>query len=85
MRLIDADELIETIKGSEELLDFQKEELIACVDACDTAYDAEKVMEGIHDYFAEIVYDCGTDYIPHKLLKHHKEICNIIRKGGIDG
>lgn len=45
MRLIDADELIETIEGSEELLDLQKYELIDCVDACDTAYDVDKVVE----------------------------------------
>ena len=30
---------------SEELLDFQKEELIVCVDSCDTAYNVEKVCE----------------------------------------
>ena len=37
MRLIDADELIEYIQGSDELLDFQKDECIECINACDTA------------------------------------------------
>lgn len=45
MRLVDADELKEIIQGSEELLDLQKEECIACIDACDTAFDVDVVVE----------------------------------------
>ena len=39
MRLIDADELIEYIQGSDELLDSQKDECIECINACDTSDD----------------------------------------------
>ena len=44
-RLIDESELIEIIQGNEELLEFQKDECINCIKACDTAYDPYKVVE----------------------------------------
>ena len=44
-RLIDESELIEIIQGNEELLEFQKDECINCIKACDTAYDPYKVAE----------------------------------------
>lgn len=47
MRLIDADELIDIIKGNENLIDWQKDEFIKCVDACDTAYDVSNVLKGL--------------------------------------
>lgn len=49
MRLIDADELIEYIQGSDELLDSQKDECIECINACDTAYDVDKVVNEIRE------------------------------------
>ena len=71
MRLIDADELIEIVEGSEELLDFQKDELIACVDVCDTAYDVEKVLE-------QIKYKLFCRDLPTNIVDH------IVRKGGVE-
>ncbi len=47
MRLIDADELKDIIDGSDDLIDWQKEELKLWVDACDTTYDVDKVVEQI--------------------------------------
>ena len=44
-RLIDESELIEIIQGNEELLEFQKNECINCIKACDTAYDPDKVVD----------------------------------------
>ena len=44
-RLIDESELIEIIQGNEELLEFQKDECINCIKACDTAYDPDKVVD----------------------------------------
>lgn len=44
-RLIDESELIEIIQGNEELLEFQKDECINCIKACDTAYDQDKVVQ----------------------------------------
>ena len=84
-RLIDADELLARIG-----LNYNNHQNVSAgaikdiIGTTKTAYDVEKVVEGIHDYFAEITYDCDSDYILHELLKYHKEICNIIRKGGID-
>ena len=80
MRLIDANELIEVVKGSEELLDFQKDELIACVDACDTAYDVEKVVEQIkrEQYdITECSYERGFNAMARFAQK-------IVRKGGVE-
>lgn len=51
MRLIDADELIEIIRGTDELLDFQKDECIECINACDTTYDTEEVVKQIEGLF----------------------------------
>ena len=44
-RLIDESELIEIIQGNEELLEFQKDECINCIKACDTAYAPDKVVD----------------------------------------
>lgn len=46
-RLIDTNELIDIIEGNENLIDWQKDEFIKCVDACDTAYDVSNVLKGI--------------------------------------
>ena len=48
-RLIDESELIEIIQGNEELLEFQKDECINCIKACDTAYDPDKVVEQLEE------------------------------------
>ncbi len=72
-RLIDANELIEVVKGSEELLGFQKDELIACVDACDTAYDVEKVVEQIKSLNGYELYPITFSHI-----------LEIVRKGGVE-
>ena len=48
-RLIDESELIEIIQGNEELLEFQKDECINCIKACDTAYDQYKVVEQLEE------------------------------------
>ena len=56
-RLIDASELIEIIKGNENLIELQKEELIECVNACDTAYDVDAVVEQLEERTA-FLKDC---------------------------
>ena len=72
-RLIDEDDLIENIKGSEELLDFQKDECIACIEACDTAYNPKKVMEEIKDYARRVYGEIVT-----------VQVLKIVRRGGKD-
>ena len=49
-RLIDESELIDIIEGSEELLDFQKDECINCIKACDTVYNPDKVVAELEAY-----------------------------------
>ena len=67
MRLIDDDELNEIIDGNENLLDWQKEEMKLCVDACDTAYNLEAVLNELDKLRTkpmELVYDVPLiDYI----------------------
>ena len=48
-RLIDESELIEIIQGNEELLEFQKDECINCIKACDTAYDQDNVVKQLEE------------------------------------
>lgn len=67
MRLIDACELNEIIDGNENLLNWQKEEMKLCVDACDTAYNLEAVLNELDKLRTkpmELVYDVPLiDYI----------------------
>lgn len=48
-RLIDESEAIELIKGSDEITDYQKDESITCIRACNTAYDPDKVIEQLQE------------------------------------
>ncbi len=85
MRLIDADELKDIIDGSDDLIDWQKEDLKLWVDACDTAYDVDKVVEQIRAM--EICGDCLNN-------KNTISVCatfcdvgkkfEIIKAGGVD-
>lgn len=83
MRLIDADELIEMIEGSEELLDFQKDECIQCVNACDTAHDVEKVVAELRN-----TGFCNKCLNNHNAVSVCAEFCDmgkrleIVRNGG---
>ena len=67
MRLIVDDELNEIIDGNENLLNWQKEEMKLCVDACDTAYNLEAVLNELDKLRTkpmELVYDVPLiDYI----------------------
>lgn len=72
-RLIDETELIENIKGSEELLDFQKDECITCIDACDTAYNVKQVLEEIKEYDRKVYGEISV-----------VQVMSIVRKGGVE-
>lgn len=78
MRLIDADELIEIVDGSEELLDFQKDELINCVNACDTVENGyNKAVEDFREYLKTVepcempqdIWNMGVDNTCDRMLK----------------
>lgn len=70
-RLIDESEAIELIKGSDELTDYQKDESITCIRACNTAYDPDKVLKRLEEVLslAEIqLKDMQQVYLMHLKL-----------------
>lgn len=94
-RLIDEAELISIIQGSDELLDFQKDECINCIKACDTAYDLDKVVEQLKEekefsyadfdeYVNEVCpfLDAEYDDLFHRGLER---AIDIVKAGGVDG
>ena len=84
-RLIDESELIEIIQGNEELLEFQKDECINCIKACDTAYDPDKVVEKLEEI--RVKKTCNKEKCDTKELCR---ICvvddaiEIVKAGGTD-
>ena len=85
MRLIDAEELIEMIEGTDELLDFQKDECIACVDACDTVYDIEKVIAKLEEKINVInnEIDSNNFWSAIGMRAGYEDAIEIVKKGGI--
>lgn len=78
-RLIDESELIEIIQGNEELLEFQKDECINCIKACDTAYDPHKVveqLESLSNAEADYYYAISNDVIDRD------DAIEIVKAGG---
>jgi hypothetical protein len=91
MRLIDADALIGTIEkykfgaiSSESEREYTREIMLCFVNGSPTAYDVEKVVECIHDFFVQKIDDCEEDIVPHEILEYNKAICKIVRKGGVE-
>lgn len=50
-----------------------------------TAYDVDKVVDGIHKYFCEVIEKRPEDNVPFEILDYSKAVCNIIRNGGKAG
>lgn len=48
------------------------------------AYDVEKVVQCIYEYFMQKIDACEEDIIPHEILEYNKAICEIVRKGGVE-
>lgn len=97
-RLIDESELIEIIQGNEELLEFQKDECINCIKACDTAYDQDKVVQQLEERTA-FLKDC-TKYgnktkdqqsksydtmMMYEVKDLVDDLIEIVKGGGTDG
>lgn len=74
--MIDESELIDIIQGSDEITNYQKDECITCIRACNTAYDPDKVVEQLEEFQSEMEqFGCGemmTDMI------------EIVKGGGVD-
>lgn len=88
MRLIDADklneELYKAVMGMNGYRAQGFEIARNIVNKQDTAYDVEKVVEQIHDYFCKVIDDCEEDIVPHEILEYNKAICEIVRNGGME-
>lgn len=97
-RLIDESEAIELIKGSDEITDYQKDESITCIRACNTAYDPDKVVEQMKERTAFLKgctkygnktakqqaksYDTMMMYEIKDLVD---DLIEIVKGGGVDG
>lgn len=99
-RMIDADKLVKAIwekhKETEEMFDLCADELkdlycdiVAMVDAQPTAYDTDKVVKEIKDKKCQkcrnILGAAGAEKYCKDMKCEIEEICEIVRKGGVDG
>lgn len=78
-RLIDESELIDIIQGSDEITNYQKDECITCIRACNTAYDPDKVveqLESLSNAEADYYYAWSNDVIDRE------DAIDIVKKGG---
>ena len=102
-RLIDADKLMKEIREVDFMADAEEMKVThdtmmtgffhglvqGIVDYTPTAYDPDKVVEQIHEYFRkEMEAACisAGDEIPmgkiNHLMKANKNVCRIVKKGG---
>ena len=98
MRLIDADALLEQYglkdatkygnKDAEQQVHSYSTlmlyEIADMIEDAPTAHDVEKVVEQIHGYFCKVIDACEEDIVPHEILEYNKDICEIVRKGGVE-
>lgn len=87
-RLIDESELIDILQGSEDLLDFQKDECINCIKACDTAYDPDKVvveLEKLADKANDKILEGGEPQLYYDGYEDGmRTAVEIVKGGGVD-
>ena len=82
MRLIDADNM-KTVREI-QMANFNSIEGVReWIDRQPTAYDVEKVVEQIRDYFCKVIDKQKEDTVPHEILEYNKAICEIVRKEGV--
>ena len=83
--LISRSELIEMIKGTEQLLDFQKDECIACINSCDTAYDIDKVVSKLEKLADESykAYCIGFNSDDRAEYDAYTNAIEIVKQGGV--
>ncbi len=81
-RLVDIEDVKALLLGLDSLP--REEEIDDLVKCIPTAYDAEKVVQCIHEYFVQKIDDCEEDIVPHEILEYNKAICEIVRKGGVE-
>ena len=91
MRLVDADALIGAIEkykfgaiSNESEREYTREIMMCFVNGSPTAYDVEKVVEQIHEYFCKVIDECEGNEVPHEILAYNKAVCEIVRSGGME-
>lgn len=55
----------------------------AMIDIAPTVFDVDKVIEEVHAYFESVIDKQDGEEIPHEILRYNKDICKIIRDGGV--
>lgn len=91
MRLIDADRLLEKLKWNCERnckkcgysTFLTSDEHCGLIDEQPTAYDQEQIINQIHEYFKKVIDDSKSGNIPLEVLTYNKDICEIVRQGGV--
>lgn len=87
MRLIDADELTEWLKNVTitDGIEFETgfKQILLDIKNQPTAYDLKEVINQIHEYFKKVIDDSKSDNIPLEVLTYNKNICEIVRLGGV--
>lgn len=88
MRLIDADELTEWLKNVTitDGIEFETgfKQILLDIKNQPTAYDLKEVINQIHEYFKKVINDSKSDSISLEVLTYNKDICEIIRMGGVN-
>ena len=64
--------------------EYDESDIIHYINEQPTAYDVEKVVQCIHEYFMQKIDDCEEDIVPQEILEYNKAICEIVRKGGVE-
>ena len=82
-RLIDADELKKSGYRLVHIDNLKPKQSCKSWAEVPTAYDVEKVVEQIHEYFNGKIDACEEDIVPQEILEYNKAICEIVRKGGV--
>lgn len=89
-RLIDESELIDIIQGSDEITNYQKDECITCIRACNTAYDPDKVVEQLEELKSLVPVNRILDDIVNEkpkelgMLIAYRKAIEIVKAGGTD-
>lgn len=87
-RLIDESELIDIIQGSDEITNYQKDECITCIRACNTAYDPDKVVEQLEELKSLVPVNRILDDIINEkpkelgMLIAYRKAIDIVKAGG---
>lgn len=87
-RLIDESELIDIIQGSDEITNYQKDECITCIMACNTAYDPDKVVEQLEELKSLVPVNRILDDIINEkpkelgMLIAYRKAIDIVKAGG---